>query len=82
MTYTVNRDRTFRQELGTCHGVVEAGQVPGVAFTVTGIKSFGIVERGGQSLLFTEAEPNVETTTSIFGTTFAICARTGTAIRK
>ncbi len=81
ITYTVNPDNSYTEDL-KCSGTVLAGSSAGVTFTITGIGRQGQIGRGGQTLLITDIETNVETLTVPGPVTLKrICARSGAAIR-
>lgn len=78
-TYQVNADHSFTT-VRSCTGVALSGVIAGQTLTQSPIAGNGHIR--GKMLQFADATPSVETTTlSLFGTSFRICGRSGTAVK-
>ena len=81
ITYAVNPDNSYTEDL-ICSGTTLAGPSASQTFMLNGIGHQGQIGRGGQTLLITDIETNVETLTVPGPVTVKrICARSGHAIR-
>ncbi len=83
LTYTVNPDRSFTQELAICNGTILTGLNKDKQFTLSGIKLQGQIARRRQILSYTNNDTNVVTLTLWDGRIFKrICGRIGTGVRR
>jgi len=78
-TYQVNADDTFTTEY-TCTGNVLTGVVPGLAFTLTGGRSDGLIVSKKATQVRQDAV-NSDVISTVYGPIPRICSRTGTATK-
>jgi hypothetical protein len=85
LTNSVRPDGSFTQALSNCSfRVFSGGPGPNATGTINGIQNEGQILPGGQTLLFFDTNPAVETITvqtPSFNESQRICNRSGTAIR-
>ena len=76
-TYTVNPDRTFTMQQGSCAGTITTGAA-GDQLLITGGEFVGFIARGGQTLVTATVEPSEVTITVGQNTSTRVCSTTST----
>ena len=82
ITYSVNPDRSFSQEMNCTLDVVAGSPTGPLTITLTGVQLRGQISSQRDHLLFSNTTPNIELALPPFGERHQICGWVGTAIKK